>query len=126
MRLLLRWAVNTLAILAVTKILPAFQVDSIWIALLAALLLGILNTFLRPILVVVTLPVNILTLGLFTLILNGLILQILDWILGDRMRIGGFWWAVLAALLISLITWLINIIIGGDKQARRERGERSH
>ncbi|NLT35017.1 MAG: phage holin family protein [Gaiellales bacterium] len=116
MRLLVRWAVNTLAILAVTKILPAFQLDSIWIAVLAALLLGILNTFLRPILVLVTLPINILTLGLFTLVLNGLILQILDWILGDHMQIDGFWWAVLAALLISVITWLVNIIIGGDKR----------
>lgn len=119
MRLLLRWAVNTLAILAVTRILPAFHLDSIWVALLAALLLGILNTFLRPILLVLTLPINLLTLGLFTLVLNGLILQILDWVLGERMQIDSFWWAILAALLISLITWVANIIIGGDKHRSR-------
>lgn len=118
MRLILRWAINTLAILIVTWILPGFHVDSVWIAVLAALLLGILNTFLRPILLVVTLPINILTLGLFTLVLNGLILQILDWILGSRMQIDNFWWAILAALLISIIAWLVNIVVG-DKRGRR-------
>ncbi len=121
MRFVLRWIINTLAILAVTRLLPAIQIDDFWVAVVAALILGVLNTFVRPILVLATLPVNIITLGLFTLVLNGLILQILDWIMGPRMSIANFGWAILGALLISIITGLINILVGGDRRGRRSR-----
>lgn len=121
MRFVLRWIINTLAILAVTKLLPAIQIDDFWVAVVAALILGVLNTFVRPILIVATLPINILTLGLFTLVLNGLILQILDWIMGPRMTIAGFGWAILGALIISVLTGLINILVGGDKKRARKR-----
>lgn len=121
MRFVLRWIINTLAILAVTKLLPAIQIDDFWVAVVAALILGVLNTFVRPILIVATLPINILTLGLFTLVLNGLILQILDWIMGPRMTIAGFGWAILGALIISVLTGLINILVGGDKKRSRKR-----
>jgi putative membrane protein len=121
LRFVLRWIINTLAILAVTRLLPAIQIDDFWVAVVAALILGVLNTFVRPILVLATLPVNIITLGLFTLVLNGLILQILDWIMGPRMSIANFGWAILGALLISIITGLINILVGGDRRGRRSR-----
>lgn len=121
MRFVLRWIINTLAILAVTKLLPAIQIDDFWVAVVAALILGVLNTFVRPILIVATLPINILTLGLFTLVLNGLILQILDWIMGPRMTIAGFGWAIVGALIISVLTGLINILVGGDKKRARKR-----
>ena len=121
MRLILRWIINTLAILAATKLLPGLHVRDLWIAVVAALILGVLNTFLRPILKVMTLPINILTLGLFTLVLNGLILQILDWIMGDAMTIDNFGWAILGALVISVVTWLVNIVVGGDKKSGRLR-----
>lgn len=121
MRFVLRWIINTLAILAVTKLLPAIQIDDFWVAVVAALILGVLNTFVRPILIVATLPINILTLGLFTLVLNGLILQILDWIMGPRMTIAGFGWAIVGALIISVLTGLINILVGGDKKRSRKR-----
>ncbi|NLE73354.1 MAG: phage holin family protein [Actinobacteria bacterium] len=121
MRLILRWIINTLAILAITKLLPAIQIEALWVAVVAALVLGLLNTFVRPILVVATLPLNVLTLGLFTLVLNGLILQIIDWIMGSRMSIANFGWAILGALLISIITGAINIIVGGDRRIDRSR-----
>jgi len=120
-RFIVRWIMNTVAILAVTRLLPAIQIDSFWVAVVAALVLGLLNTFVRPILFVATLPVNILTLGLFTLILNGFILQMLDWIMGPRMHIANFGWAILGALLISVVTGLINILVGGDPKRRGRR-----
>jgi putative membrane protein len=120
MRLLLRWAINTVAILATAYLLkPAFEPRvSLWAAVGAGLLLGLLNTFVRPLFRWLSLPINILTLGLFTLVINGAIVQILSWLMGDAFHVNSFGWAVLVALVISIITSIINIVVGGD--SRRE------
>ena len=73
MRILLVWLINALSLLAVHYVLPSVSVDSFYIALLTALLLGLVNTLIRPLLVLITLPLTILTLGLFTLVINGLL-----------------------------------------------------
>jgi putative membrane protein len=120
MKLLLRWAINTVAILATAYLLkPAFEPRiTLWAAVAAGLLLGLLNTFVRPLFKWLSLPINILTLGLFTLVINGAIVQILSWLMGDAFHVRNFGWAILAALVISIITSVINIIVGGS--ARRE------
>jgi putative membrane protein len=128
MRLLLRWVINTAAILATAFILrPAFDPKvTLWGAVAAGLLLGLLNTFVRPLFRWLSLPINILTLGLFTLVINGAIVQILSWLMGDAFHVRNFGWAILVALLISIITSLINIIVGGDsrREDRRSDGHR--
>src|SRR5450759_3734918 len=73
MRLLLVWLINALSLLAVPYVLPSVSVDSFYIALVTALVLGLVNALIRPLLVLVTLPITILTLGLFTLVINGLL-----------------------------------------------------
>ena len=125
MRLLLRWVINTAAILATAFILrPAFDPKvTLWGAVAAGLLLGLLNTFVRPLFRWLSLPINILTLGLFTLVINGAIVQILSWLMGDGFHVRNFGWAILVALLISIITSLINIIVGGDNKRDYRRGD---
>lgn len=118
MRLLLRWAINTLAVLATAYLLrPAFEPRvTLWAAVCAGLLLGLLNTFVRPLFKWLSLPINILTLGFFTLVLNAVIVQILSWLIGDAFHVNNFGWAILVGLVLSIVTSIINIIVGADGQ----------
>ena len=103
-KLLLVWLVNALALLALPYVVPSVQVSGFTTALVAALVLGLVNTLIRPLLVLLTLPVTIVTLGLFILVINGL----LFW-LGHKMirgvAIQSFGSAMLAGLVSGLINW---------------------
>ena len=81
-------------------------------ALLAALVLGLLNTLIRPVLLVLTLPINVLTLGLFTLVINGFLFWLAARLMGG-FEVAGFWWAVIAALVYSLISWAVSALLLG-------------
>jgi putative membrane protein len=110
MRLVLVWLINTLALIAVAYLLPWVSVASFWAALVAALLLGLVNAFIRPVLVVLTLPVTVLTLGLFIFVINGL----LFWMVAAFMAgfaVTGFWAGVFGALLFSLISWALSALV---------------
>ena len=116
MQLILVWILNALALLAVAYLLPGIQVDGFGSALIAALVLGLINTLIRPLLVLLTLPITILTLGLFMLVINGL----LFWLAGSVLRgfeVNGFWVGVMGALLYSIIAYVFSWII--PKQNRR-------
>src|SRR5881628_730648 len=106
LKLLLVWLINALALLALPYLVPSVQVDSFYTALVAALLLGLINTLIRPLLVLLTLPVTILTLGLFIFVINGL----LFWFAGSFVpgfTVAGFWPAVFGAIVYSVISWLL-------------------
>ena len=110
MRLLLAWLIHTVALLAVAYLLPGVSVASFGAALIAALVLGLVNTVIRPILVLLTLPVTILTLGLFIFVINGL----LFWFVGSILQgffVAGFWSGVLGALVFSVISWLLSALL---------------
>ena len=109
-RLLLTWLLNAVALLAVAALLPSIHIASLGSALAAALLLGLINTLLRPILVLLTLPVTLLTLGLFLLVLNGL----LFWAAGsliDGFVVDGFWPGVFGAIVYSVISWALSALL---------------
>jgi putative membrane protein len=109
-RILIGWLLNAIALLAVAYLMPSIQVASFGSALIAALVLGLVNTLVRPILVILTLPVTLLTLGLFLLVINGL----LFWAVGtflDGFSVGGFWPAMLGAILYSVISWLLAALL---------------
>ena len=110
MRMLLGWAINAGALLLLPYIIHAVQVKSFGIALLVALVLGLLNTIVRPVLVILTLPITVLTLGLFILVINGLMFWLVSRMF-DGFSIAGFWWAVLAALVYSVISWAISSVV---------------
>ena len=110
MRLLLVWLINAVALLAVPYIVPSITVDSFKTALIAALILGLINTIIRPILVILTLPVTLLTLGLFIFVINGL----LFWFVGDILsgfHVAGFWAGVFGAIVYSVISWLLSAVL---------------
>lgn len=104
------WLINTAALIAVAYLMPSISISSFGAALIAALLLGLVNTFIRPLLVLLTLPVTILTLGLFIFVINGL----LFWAVGSLLEgfyVGGFWSAVFGAIIYSLISWLLSALV---------------
>src|SRR5262252_4037385 len=110
MRLLLVWLINAAALLALPYLMSSITVDSIPTALIAALLLGLVNTFIRPLLVLLTLPVTLLTLGLFIFVINAL----LFWLVGSFVtgfHVGGFWSGVFGAIVYSLISWLLSSLL---------------
>ena len=107
MRLLLGWAINAGVLLLLPYVLPAVQVSGFGTALLVALVLGLLNAIVRPILVLLTLPITVLTLGLFLFVINGLMFWLVARML-DGFTVTSFWWAVLAALLYSVISSFVS------------------
>ena len=110
LRLLLVWLINTVALIAVAYLMPSISVSSFGAALVAALVLGLINAVVRPVLVLLTLPVTILTLGLFIFVLNGL----LFWAVGawlEGFSVGGFWAGVFGAILFSIVSWLLSALV---------------
>ncbi len=104
MRLLLIWILNALALLTVANLMPGIYLDGFQAALIASLFLGLVNTLIRPFLVILTLPVTMLTLGLFILVINGL----LFWFTGSALKgfvVNGFWYGVAGAMLYSFFSW---------------------
>jgi putative membrane protein len=110
MKLLLIWFLNALALLTVAYVLPGIHVDGFTAALVAALILGLINTLLRPLLILLTLPVTVVTLGLFILVINGL----LFWFAGSVLKgfeVSGFWVGVLGALLYSIFSSVLTMVV---------------
>ena len=109
-RFLLAWLVNTLALIAVAYLMPSITGSSFGAALIAALVLGLVNAIVRPVLVLLTLPVTILTLGLFIFVLNGLLFwMVASWLEG--FHVAGFWSGVFGAILFSLVSWLLSALV---------------
>ena len=107
MKLITNLLINTLALLIVSYLLPGFKVDSLTSAVIASVVIGLVNTFLKPILKIITLPLTILTLGLFSFILNVLLLMLAS-NLTPGFHIDGFLTAALASILLSLISSFLN------------------
>jgi len=108
----LRWLILTFAIIATSYLIDGIQVSGFLSAFFAAAILGILNAFFRPILLILTLPVNILSLGLFTFVINAIVLMMVSGVISG-FKVYGFWSAVFGSLLISLVSWLLTSFIGG-------------
>jgi len=115
---LLRWLVLTAAVLASSWFLDGIRVSGFLPALLAAGLLGILNAVLRPLLIILTLPINILSLGLFTFVVNALLLKIVSALISG-FDVYGFWTAVFGAIIIGGVSWLLSLFIGGRGRVER-------
>jgi len=107
--LLLRWLLNTLVLLSVSYLVPGVKFSGFWAALITALVLGLLNALVRPLIILLTLPVNLLTLGLFTLVINALMFWLASTIV-KGFDITGFWPAFIGALVYSIIIMIINVI----------------
>ncbi len=110
MRLILIWIINAAALMALPYLMTSVKFDSIGAAFISALVLGLVNTLIRPLLVLLTLPVTVLSMGLFILVINGLMFWLVAyWIEG--FHVAGFWSAVGAALLYSIISWALSTLL---------------
>jgi putative membrane protein len=98
--------INTVAIIVAAYLLPGVRVDSFLAALLAAAVLAVINTFVKPIFIILTLPLTILTLGLFILVINTVVILLVS-LLVPGFEVTGFWWA----LLFSFVLWIVNSIL---------------
>jgi putative membrane protein len=110
MTLLLVWILNAVTLLIVAYILPGIVVSSFWSAMIAALVLGLINMLVKPIFILLTLPITIVTLGLFLLVINALMF----WFAGSILKgfqVNGFWWAVGGALFYSVISGFLTSLI---------------
>ncbi|MCK8602789.1 phage holin family protein [Desulfoferrobacter suflitae] len=126
--LFIRWLILTVSIIAASYIIGGIRVDSFFSAVFAAAILGVLNAFFRPILLVLTLPINILTLGLFTFVINALMLKMASGVI-PGFHVYGFWAAVFGALIISVVNWLLLSFVSdqgrvGYIDLQRKEGDR--
>jgi putative membrane protein len=111
-----RWLITTLAVLVAVFVLPGlhFTDHSLWTPFVTSLILGILNAFIRPIMLFMALPLLIFTLGLFTLVINALLLYFVAWLL-PTFQVDGFGWAFLGSLIISVVSVALNILTGSSR-----------
>jgi putative membrane protein len=117
-RLLVIWLLNAVALMAVAYLMPSITVTNFVAALVAAFALGFVNTIIRPVLAILTLPISILTLGFFYLLLNGLLFWMVGKVL-NGFEVSGFWAAVLGGLLYGLISWALAALIPVGKKTKK-------
>ena len=110
--LLVRWLILTAAIIAASYLIEGIQVAGFFSAFFTAAILGILNAFFRPLLIILTLPINIMTLGLFTFVINALMLMMASGVISG-FEVHGFWSAVFGSLVISIVSWILSSFING-------------
>jgi putative membrane protein len=125
-KLLLRWLINGVALYVAAELVPGIHTDGGWMALaVMALIFGLVNALIRPILKFLTCPLIMLTLGLFTLVINALMLMLASW-LGRQLGLGfyveGFWpAAVLGALVISVVSFVLTLLIRDEDEDKKRR-----
>ena len=126
--LIVRWAISAAAVAVAAWIVPGITVAGdhpIWTVVLVALVLGLVNAFIRPVVAGLSCGLIVLTLGLFTLVINGLMLWLASWIsinwLDLDFRVNGFWSALLGAIVISIFSFLVSTFVGTRKRRRGTR-----
>lgn len=113
-----RWLIHGVSLVVVVNIISGIRVDSWQTMAIAALVLGLLNAFLRPILLLFTLPINVLTLGIFTLFINAGLFSLASWLV-TGFFVAGFWNAFFGALAFSITSGLLNLIFNPDRNYKR-------
>ncbi len=114
MPLFLRWLINTVALIIVAWLVGGIEIAGLFSAFVASAFIGLLNVVIRPLLILLTLPLNVLTLGLFTFVINGLMLLLASRVL-DGFKVAGFWTAVWGALLLSIVSYVISAFFSSER-----------
>lgn len=128
-KLLLRWLVNALALFAAAQVVPGIEIDGNgWVVYaVVAIIFGLINALIRPLLKMLTCPLIILTLGLFTLVINALMLLLTSWIgtvIGYGFYIDGFWPAFWGGLVVSVVSVVLNLVIQDEEDRRKRKQKR--
>jgi putative membrane protein len=117
MRFLGRLLLNGVAIIVAAWLLPGVHITSPFAGLVAGVILGFVNAVIRPVLFLLTLPFTLVTLGLFIFILNALCFGLTAWLV-PGFSVDGFWWALLGALLVTIVSWILNGVFVGSRERR--------
>lgn len=115
MKFLLRMLLSALAVVILSKVLPGVGVDSYSTAIIVALVLSVLNFLVRPLLIILTLPITIVTLGIFLLFINAVIILLADYFIGG-FSVQNIWWALLFSLLLSFLQSILFSLLKEDKK----------
>jgi putative membrane protein len=107
MKFLIDWLVATLVVIAIAFILPGVSLDGMLVAFIVALVLGLSNAVVKPIFIILTLPITLITLGLFIFVVNALMVLLTAWIV-DGFYVDNFWWALLFGVILSMVNMLRN------------------
>lgn len=118
---LIRAIIVALGLWIAERLVPGFTINDALTLILGALLLGVINAIVRPIVFILTLPITIVTLGLFILVVNGMMVGLVSWLL-PGMVVGGFWSSIFVALVVSLTSWVASIIFGSEDRQRPPGG----
>lgn len=107
MGIIVKWLISTVAIIITAYLLPGVTVSGFLAAVIGAAVLAIINTIIKPILVILTLPINILSLGLFTLVINALLVMLMAYIV-EGFDVANFWWALLFGVILSIVNSILS------------------
>jgi putative membrane protein len=110
MNIIIRWLLTAIAIIISSYIIPGVVVSSFWTALWVAVFMAVVNVILRPILIILTLPINILTLGLFTLVINAILILFASSVI-KGFEVNGFWIAMLFSIVLSIISYILSTLV---------------
>lgn len=111
MGIILQILISSVAVYFTAWLLPGISVKSYGSAILVAIVLGVLNAILKPVLQLLSLPITVLTLGLFLFVINALVIMLASWILGSNFHVNNFWWALLFSIIVSLVSGILDALI---------------
>ena len=115
LKILLKWLVNAVAIMIAAQILSGVSLASFWTAIILVVVIGLINAVIRPILIILTLPINVLTLGLFTLVINALLVLLASSVLPGFV-VASFWQAMLFSVLVSIFSYILSIFVDTNEK----------
>ena len=110
MSIIIKWLITVLAIMISSYLIPGVVVAGFWSALWLALFLGIINVLIKPILILITLPINILTLGLFTFVINAILILLASSVIKGFV-VNGFWVALIFSIVLSVVSYILNMLV---------------
>ena len=121
-RFLINTLISSVAVMICAYLLPGVEVSGFLNAFFVAISLALLNQFVKPLLILLTIPATILTLGLFLFVINALIIMLADWII-DGFQVNSFIWALLFSLALSAITSILDALMGNDRKGKKRKSE---
>ena len=120
MQFIFKLIVSALAVIVTSYLLPGITVDSVWTAIIVAAVLAFLNSIVKPIMIILTIPVTVITFGLFFFVINALMILLADYIV-DGFEVRSFWWALLFSLILSLVTSVFEGIADSNNSKRNNK-----
>lgn len=111
-----RLIISGLAVLITALTLDGVTVEPWWWAVIIAIVLGFINAFIRPLVKLLALPINLVTLGLFTLVINALMVMLCSWLVGPHFMVENFWWALAFSIVLTLVSWLLHLFFPEKKK----------